>query len=92
MVAYDNGFVTEVGVSQLHIWDKQLAVGVEMGLEAKKTLSPSHAGSKSYMDEIEKVHPGYLRELFCHAQKVKGVKATFAELADAANQQLEAPG
>jgi hypothetical protein len=64
MVAYDNGFVREVGVSQLHIWDKQLAVGVETGLEAKKTLSPSHAGSKSYMDEIEKLHPGYLRELF----------------------------
>jgi hypothetical protein len=44
------------------------------------------------MDEIEKLHPGYLRELFRHAQKVKGVKATFAELADAANQKSAAPG
>jgi hypothetical protein len=92
MVAYDNGLVTEVGVSQLHIWDKKLSVGVEIGgvetgVEAKKTLSPSHAGSKAYMNEIEKLHPGYLRELFR-----QGVQATFAELADAANQKSAAPG
>ena len=34
-----------------------------------------------YTSKIEKAYPGYVRSLFCYAQKVKGAKATFLELA-----------
>jgi len=55
-------------------------------------LSPENLGSTKYCDRIEKEHPGYLRELFRYAQRTKGGKASFKELAASMNEKSEALG
>ena len=54
-------------------------------------MSRASAGSKNYVDTIEEQHPGYLHFLFRAAQKVKGSKATYTEIADYMNVKSACP-
>ena len=55
-------------------------------------LSPLHSGAKKDTSEIEQAHPDYVRSLFCYAQKVKGAKAIFLELAETMNLNSSTAG
>lgn len=52
-------------------------------------LAPKHKGSVSYLEQVERKHPGFIRRLFRYAQKIRGALATFAELVDTVNQKSE---
>lgn len=90
-VAYDHGFKQDLGVSRLAAWYGELNMALDLG-ESTDPLSPSNSGSQSYCDVIEENFPGYLHQLFRHAQHVRGAMATFHELADIMNQKSAMPG
>lgn len=48
-------------------------------------ISRTATGRMSYTDKIEKDHPGYLHELYRYAVRMKGIRATFAEIAESMN-------
>lgn len=60
--------------------------------KVQTVLSPSNAGRVTYVDSLEKEHPGYLRELFRYAERVIGTTATWQELAEVVNKKSSAPG
>ena len=104
-VAYDYGYATELSSSMLPQWEGRLHVAIDTGLgtevdpssslsssSSPNPLSPRHCGKQSYCEMIETQHPGYLRELFRYAQRTKGAKATFKELADTMNLKSEIEG
>lgn len=92
LVTYDHGFQRELAVSQLPVWEKKLLSLIETGKGTAQAISPAHAGSTKYVEIIERRHPGYVRELFRYAQKVKGARATFQELADCMCEKSATPG
>ena len=65
--------------------------GKDGGENVKSSFSRAHVDSIKYVDKIEEAYLGYLHELFRYAQKVKGVKATYQELADKMNSKSAAP-
>ena len=92
-IAYDYGFLKPLAMTQLPRWNLLLNQSIEQGvLKRDNPLSPLHSGSNKYIDAIEKQHPGYVRSLFRYAQRVKGAKATYSELAHQMNEKSAIEG
>lgn len=85
-VAYDYGFRNVLAVTRMPAWFGELRMALTHG-DSTDPLSPSHSGKKGYMDSIDQAEPGYLHELFRHAQRVSGSLATFSELAAMMNDK-----
>jgi hypothetical protein len=92
LCAYDFGFGNTLAYRRLSVWDGELEKSLETGEGAGNCLSPKHAGRNGYTAEIDRQHPGYLRELFRYATKVKGARASYEELAATMNLKSAAPG
>jgi len=69
LAAYDFGFKGDLAWTQLSSWQRALGQSIESGEDAESALSPSHAGTKAYTNNIEHHHPGYIRELYRYAIK-----------------------
>ena len=54
-------------------------------------LASGNKGSIKYVDMIESKNLGYLHFLFRYAQKMRGYRASFTELAEIMNIKSEAP-
>jgi len=72
-------------------WDTKFVEGIELG-DCHSPLSNKQIGSVKYCDMIEEEHPGYLRKLFRYAQRTKGAKASFKELAASMNEKSDVLG
>lgn len=92
VTAYDHGFRGSLAHTQVKKWDAILMSSYETGENAADCLSPKHSGSIKYVEDIEKRHPRYIRELFRYATKLKGSGALYQELADTMNLKSEVPG
>jgi len=92
LAAYDFGFKGDLAWTQLSSWQRALGQSIESGEDAESALSPSHAGTKAYTNNIEHHHPGYIRELYRYAIKTKGSRASFEELANTISEKSAAPG
>ena len=93
-VAYDYGYQKELAAAMLPKWESLLHNAIDTGevSDSQNPLSPQHSGTKAYCQKVEETHPGYLRELFRYAQRTKGAKATFKELADTMNLKSKVAG
>ena len=91
LTAYDYGFKKPFATKQIPKWEEKLHSAIDCGVHASSTfanpLAPTHKGSVSYTDALDEENPGYIRTLFRYAQKVKGVLATFGELAETMNEK-----
>ena len=89
--SYDFGFKKVFGKKVLPRWYGQLNKTIMDG-ESTDPLSPRNSGTVGYIEKIEERHPGYLHELFRHAQVVKGGLATFGELSTIMNRKSAVVG
>jgi hypothetical protein len=92
LVAYDHGYQQPLAHNMMPAWEGQLRDVLEKGEESESCTTPKHAGSKSYVSQIEAKYPGYIRELWRYAVKTKGSGATYQELAESMNEKSAAPG
>ena len=82
-VAYDHGYPKSTGGTSLWMWRKRAKLLLESG--SSDPISRTANPRISYTDKIEKDHPGYLHELYRYARRTKGVRASFAEIAECMN-------
>jgi hypothetical protein len=91
LVAYDHGYQQSLAHNMMPAWEGQLQDVLESGEESEGCTTLKHAGSKSYVSQIEAKYPGYIRELWRYAVKTKGSGATYKELAECMNLKSAAP-
>ena len=89
-IAYDHGYAKSTGGSQIHKWRDQLYKSLIDGVSNPIGRKEAR-GRKAYTDMIEEKEPGYLRELYRHATRIKGAMATFKELADCMSSKSATP-
>jgi hypothetical protein len=90
-VAYDLGYKSPLAATRLPFWHGMVDTAVNDG-EYCDQLSPSQAGSTTYIATIEGQHPGYIRELYRYAESVLGALATYNEVVDCINAKSASPG
>ena len=90
-VAFDQGYTRPLAASQLPRWYGLLNAAILSG-EEQDPLAPCHSGKASYVDTVEKQHPGYLHSLYRYAVSVKGHLATFNDIAQTMNERSASPG
>ena len=89
-VAYDHGYPKTLAYSQLPSWFAKLHASILDG-ENIDPLSPSQCGNPSYVETIEKAHPGYMHFLFRYAQGLLGPLPMFMELCESMNKKSAVP-
>ena len=89
-IAYDHGYRKSTGGSQLYRWREQLYARLVEG-GANPIGRKAVRGRTAYTDKIEKDEPGYLRQLYRYATRMKGAMSNFQELADCMNAKSAAP-
>ena len=92
LISYDYGYRQPFGHTQIKLWEERMCNSIRKGPAPSMapTLTPlvnNHKGSISYIDALEKEHPGYIRSLFRYSQKIRGSLAIFEELASTMNQK-----
>lgn len=90
-VAYDLGYKAPLAATRLPYWYGSLNVAIADG-ENQDPVSPSRSGSRKYTDDLDRLHPGYLRELYRYAESVLGSLSTWDELAESMNLKSATPG
>ena len=89
-IAYDHGYRKSTGGSQLYKWRRQMYARL-VGGDANPIGRATARGRTAYTDKIEKDEPGYLRELYRYATRMKGAMASFRELADCMSAKSATP-
>ena len=84
---YDFGYKEVKGISNMYkTWDKRVQQSHQCGSDLHPLRSKVH-GYPAYTVQLEKDHPGYIRDLFRYAQKTIGYQASFEELARTMNEK-----
>ena len=85
LIAYDNGYRVPFAYTIVPCWLQKL----DLKLEGKQdiNLGPGHKGILSYVDQIERSFPGYLRVLCRYVVRTLGARASFAMLAICVNKK-----
>ena len=83
LVSFDKGLAKPVGSTQVKVWYESMREATRSGINLGL---PNQSGRKKgkYLDLIEKQYPGYVYELYRYATRMRGVKASWQLLAEAA--------
>jgi len=87
ILCYDRGYKKVSGVSNIYrTWEARLEQAYTSGADVAP-LHRKHVGSASYIDKVEKDHPGLIRELFEYAEASIGRDAPYGEKAMIMNEK-----
>ena len=69
-VSYDHGFIKPFATTQVRKWNEKISMVIKNGPAPCTTpvnstpLTTKHKGSVSYLNDLDRKHPGYIRKLF----------------------------
>ena len=91
LVSYTNGSSNEFSTNSVLRWGREIKTGLKNGICIDTIIKNKSGGSVSYIDIIERIHPGYLHVLYREATKVKGHHSGFKEIEDYMNEKISIP-